>query len=287
MDEGAQEADCEPVQTCASCLADLWVPPAEPSVDDDDDQPPSDWTKSKADWEWEQVCLCLAVQQKPMMLEFFPPPPSPVHCVHWTLVSLDLRDSGLTGSCAQAMRRRGERVALKIQNPATSKSPASGHKHPEVSVNSAFRGRASLAIPTMKATGDLGLLTAGAGAGGAGGHGGITPRGITPRGDAAGATGRHVGSIQAGGDAEAAGSGAGGALVERGKGSEGEARVCPASAAPSGDATGEGPLETQLVCPQCSGEYTGVGGELLLVCAAAYCCRTCHGALSLRAACFS
>jgi hypothetical protein len=40
---------------------------------DDDDQPPPDWTKTKADWEWEQVChsICHCREQKPttFMLE--------------------------------------------------------------------------------------------------------------------------------------------------------------------------------------------------------------------------
>ena len=33
---------------------------------DDGDQPPPDWTKTKADWEWEQVChsICQCREQK-------------------------------------------------------------------------------------------------------------------------------------------------------------------------------------------------------------------------------
>ena len=142
-------------------------------------------------------------------------------------------------------------MALKIQNPAASKLSTSEHKQPEVSVNSTFRGRASLAIPPMKSTVDLGLLVAGTAGGGQG----------TPRGVEAGAPSRHFGSTKARGQAGAGDCGSQGKNRAQGEGSEYEAAICPAVATPRG---GENVLETELVCPQCSGEYTDAGGEFIL-----------------------
>ena len=146
-------------------------------------------------------------------------------------------------------------MALKIQNPATSKLSTSEHKQPEVSVNSTFRGRASLAIPPMKSTVDLGLFAAGKCTAG-GGH-------ATPRGVAAGALSRHVGSTKSRGQAGAGDCGSEGEMRAQGEGSEYEAAICLAVATPR--AEGEGVLETQLMCPQCSGDYTDAGGEFMLV----------------------
>jgi hypothetical protein len=122
-------------------------------------------------------------------------------------------------------------VALKIQNPATSKLSTSEHKQPEVSVNSTFRGRASLAIPPMKSTVDLGLFAAGKCTAG-GGH-------ATPRGVAAGALSRHVGSTKARGQAGAGDCGSEGEMRAQGEGSEYEAAICLAVATPreEGEAT--------------------------------------------------
>jgi hypothetical protein len=235
---------------------------------DDDDQPPPDWTKTKADWEWEQVChsICHCREQKPttLMLELAIDALPRALKMMRTRLSLSehsfawhvFGDAGLTGSChTQAMRRRGERVALKIQNPATSKLSTSEHKQPEVSVNSTFRGRASLAIPPMKSTVDLGLFAAGKCTAG-GGH-------ATPRGVAAGALSRHVGSTKARGQAGAGDCGSEGEMRAQGEGSEYEAAICLAVATPREE--GEGVLETQLMCPQCSGDYTDAGGEFMLV----------------------
>ncbi len=99
---------------------------------DDDDQPPPDWTKSKADWEWEQVCYsnCYCREQKPttFMLALAIDALSRALKMMRTRFSLSEHsiagDTGLTGSCLPHTGHTEERRARGAQNPKSCNKQA-------------------------------------------------------------------------------------------------------------------------------------------------------------------